>query len=38
MMFEWVEDMILGGSNEGANAKQFDTDPTYFIQNIRTTD
>ena len=24
--FEWVEDMILGGSNEGANAKQFDTD------------
>ena len=36
--FEWVEDMILGGSNEGANAKQFDTDPAYSTQNIRTTD
>ena len=24
--FEWVEDMILGGSNESNNAKQYDTD------------
>ena len=31
--FEWVEDMILGGSNEGANAKQFDTDAYSYTEH-----
>ena len=33
--FEWVEDMILGGSNESNNAKQYDTDRAFPSQNMQ---